>query len=60
MRIAVLNEPGRFDLVQEPEPAIGPDDVLLRVAACGVCASELETFQGRPAATALPCIPATR
>lgn len=57
MRIAVLNEPGRFDLVDEPDPATGPGDVLLRVAACGVCASELGTFAGRPAGAALPWYP---
>jgi threonine dehydrogenase-like Zn-dependent dehydrogenase len=56
MKIAVLNEPGRFGLADEPEPAIGPGDVLLRVAACGVCASELDTFQGR-SAVALPWYP---
>jgi L-iditol 2-dehydrogenase len=56
MKVAVLNQPGRFDLVEEPEPAIGPDDVLLRVAACGVCASELDIFQGR-SAVALPWYP---
>jgi threonine dehydrogenase-like Zn-dependent dehydrogenase len=56
MKIAVLNRPGRFDLVDEPEPAVGPGDVLLRVAACGVCASELDIFQGR-AIAALPWYP---
>jgi 2-desacetyl-2-hydroxyethyl bacteriochlorophyllide A dehydrogenase len=56
MKIAVLSEPGRFDLVDEPEPAIGPGDVLLRVAACGVCTSELGTFQGH-ATVALPWYP---
>jgi 2-desacetyl-2-hydroxyethyl bacteriochlorophyllide A dehydrogenase len=56
MKIAVLNQPGRFDLADEPEPAVGPDDVLLRVAACGVCASELDIFQGRSAAP-LPWYP---
>jgi L-iditol 2-dehydrogenase len=56
LRIAVLNRPGHFDLVEEPEPAIGPGDVLLRVAACGICASELEFFQGR-SAVALPWYP---
>jgi 2-desacetyl-2-hydroxyethyl bacteriochlorophyllide A dehydrogenase len=56
MKIAVLNQPGRFDLVEEPEPAVGPEDVLLRVAACGVCASELDIFQGH-SAVALPWYP---
>ncbi len=29
-----------------PVPAIGPADVLVRVAACGVCASDLEAWNG--------------
>lgn len=47
MKIAALNEPGHFDLVEEPEPVPGPGDVLLQVAACGVCTSELGFFQGQ-------------
>lgn len=46
MKIAVLTAPGRFELVDEPPPAIGSDEVRLRVAACGVCASELDMFTG--------------
>jgi len=46
MRLAVLREPERFELVDEPEPEIAPDEVLLRVAACGVCASELDMYRG--------------
>jgi L-iditol 2-dehydrogenase len=46
MRIAVLDAPGRFELREEHVPDVGPDEVLLRVAACGVCASELDIFSG--------------
>ncbi|HEX8858786.1 MAG TPA: alcohol dehydrogenase catalytic domain-containing protein [Actinomycetes bacterium] len=46
MRLAVLTEPGGFEIVEEPLPAIGPDEVLIRVAACGVCASELDMYRG--------------
>ena len=46
MRVAVLREPERFEIVDEPEPEIAPDEVLLRVAACGVCASELDMYRG--------------
>lgn len=56
MRIAALNEPRHFDLLEEAEPAISAGDVLLRVAACGICASELEIFLG-PSGAALPCFP---
>jgi L-iditol 2-dehydrogenase len=46
MRQAVLTEPGGFEIVEEPLPAIGPDELLVRVAACGVCASELDMYRG--------------
>ena len=34
-------------MTDRPEPTPGPGEVLLRVAACGVCGSELETFKAR-------------
>ena len=46
MRIATLHEPGRFEIVDEPVPPVGPDDLLVRVAACGVCTSELDMWRG--------------
>jgi 2-desacetyl-2-hydroxyethyl bacteriochlorophyllide A dehydrogenase len=46
MRVAALVEPERFELHDEAIPAIGPDEVLLRVAACGVCGSELDMYRG--------------
>jgi 2-desacetyl-2-hydroxyethyl bacteriochlorophyllide A dehydrogenase len=46
VRVAVLTEPRRLQLVDEPVPAPGPGEVLLRVASCGVCASELEVWEG--------------
>jgi L-iditol 2-dehydrogenase len=46
MRLAVLTEPRRFTIAEAPLPEIGPGEVLLRVAACGVCTSELDIYQG--------------
>jgi L-iditol 2-dehydrogenase len=46
MRVATLVESERFELVDDPVPEIAPDEVLLRVAACGVCTSELDMYQG--------------
>jgi L-iditol 2-dehydrogenase len=46
VRIAVLEEQQRFSLAEEPVPPVGPDDVLVRVAACGVCTSELDMWSG--------------
>lgn len=46
MKIAVLTAPKTFQVVDEPIPDHGPDEVLVRVAACGVCASELDLWRG--------------
>jgi threonine dehydrogenase-like Zn-dependent dehydrogenase len=42
----VLSAPGRFEIADVPIPDVAPDEVLLRVAACGVCTSELAAFAG--------------
>jgi len=47
MKIAVLRGPRKFEVVDEAVPEIGPDEVLVRAGACGVCASELDTWEGR-------------
>lgn len=47
MRIAALRGPREFELIDAPVPEIAPDEVLLRVAACGVCTSELDQWEGK-------------
>jgi L-iditol 2-dehydrogenase len=47
MRVAVLNAPRRLELVDQPLREPGPGELLLRVASCGVCASELDMWEGR-------------
>lgn len=46
MRIAELQGPRHFVLVDEPTPEPTADEVLVRVGACGVCASELSAWTG--------------
>jgi threonine dehydrogenase-like Zn-dependent dehydrogenase len=46
MKQAVLRTPREFEVIDAPVPEIGPEEVLVRVAACGVCASELDMFLG--------------
>ena len=46
MKIAILSAPQTFEIAEEPIPAILPDEVLVRVAACGVCTSELDQWEG--------------
>jgi 2-desacetyl-2-hydroxyethyl bacteriochlorophyllide A dehydrogenase len=43
----VLTGPRRFEITEVPTPRPGPGEVLVAVAACGVCASELESWTGR-------------
>ncbi|HJR96587.1 MAG TPA: alcohol dehydrogenase catalytic domain-containing protein [Actinomycetota bacterium] len=57
MRIARLDRPGRFTLADEDEPPIGPDEVRVRVAACGVCASELDIYDGAAGHATYPWYP---
>lgn len=37
----------RLELAERPDPQAGDGEVLVRVAACGLCGSELETFKNR-------------
>jgi threonine dehydrogenase-like Zn-dependent dehydrogenase len=46
MKQAVLRAPGTFEIVEAAMPEIGAEDLLVRVAACGVCASELDMYAG--------------
>ncbi|MDP9383144.1 MAG: zinc-binding dehydrogenase [Chloroflexota bacterium] len=46
MKIAILEAPGRFEVREAPVPEPGADEVLVRVAACGVCTSELDVWEG--------------
>lgn len=44
MRIAVLRSREAFEIEETDVPTIAPDQVLVRVVASGVCASELEPW----------------
>ena len=48
MRIAALRGPEAFEIESAPVPAIRSDEVLVRVAVSGVCASELEPWVDGP------------
>jgi (R,R)-butanediol dehydrogenase/meso-butanediol dehydrogenase/diacetyl reductase len=49
MRAAVVNEDHRFDIVEVPDPSPGPGELLLQVAACGICGSDLKAVANMPA-----------
>ena len=48
MRAAVLLGNGRFAVEELDVTEPGPDEVLVRIEGCGVCASSLPAWQGRP------------
>ena len=54
MRTAVLEAPHRFRIEERVIPEIEDHQVLLRVAACGVCTSELDLWEGRAGTGNLP------
>ncbi len=45
MKAAVLHGPGDLRIDERPVPAIAADEMLLRVAACAICGSDLRTFR---------------
>ena len=57
-RIAPVTEAGTpLEAAELPVPEPGPGHLLLRVAACGVCHTELDEIEGRTPPSLLPVIP---
>ena len=46
VRAAVLVGPKMIEFREFPVPALGPDDALLRIEACGICGTDYEQYQG--------------
>jgi L-iditol 2-dehydrogenase len=46
MRTLLLKEYKLLEIADMPEPAVGPDDVLVRVKACGICGSDVHGYDG--------------
>lgn len=57
MKIAILSAPQTFEIADQPVPSIQPDEVLVRVAACGVCTSELDMWEGKAGPDIYPRYP---
>src|SRR3990172_11033515 len=45
-KAVVQTAPRCLEMRELPLPAIGPEDGLLQVEACGICGSDYEQFQG--------------
>ena len=47
MKIARLQKPLVMEVEEMEAPTIGPEDVLVRVAGCGICGTDVDAFLGR-------------
>jgi L-iditol 2-dehydrogenase len=47
MKALLLSAYSRVELAELPRPEIGAGDVLVRVAACGICGSDIHGFDGK-------------
>mgnify|MGYP000403928855 CR=1 FL=1 len=46
MKQSIIVKPQQSVLEERPMPQVNPDDVLIKVKSCGVCASELHGWRG--------------
>jgi (R,R)-butanediol dehydrogenase/meso-butanediol dehydrogenase/diacetyl reductase len=49
MKAAVTSDNRGFEVVDLPDPTPGPDELVIRVAACGVCGSDVKAQPYAPA-----------
>ena len=47
-RVAMLTKLEHFDLKEYPIPALGDDDILVKVEGCGVCGTDAHEFKRDP------------
>jgi len=46
MKALLLSQYNQLDLADLPAPEAGPDEILVRVAACGICGSDVHGYDG--------------
>jgi L-iditol 2-dehydrogenase len=46
MKALLLSEYRHLELAEVPQPSVGPQDVLIRVKACGICGSDVHGYDG--------------
>ncbi len=53
MKYARLEAPGRVRLADAPRPTAGPGEIVVRMAECGLCGTDLEKLRGGYTASAI-------
>ncbi|MDF3293880.1 zinc-dependent alcohol dehydrogenase family protein [Streptomyces silvisoli] len=56
MKAAIITGVGSVEVAEVPDPTPGPREVVVEVAACGLCGTDLHILQGEFAPT-LPVVP---
>ena len=56
MKAVVIPEKDTIEVTSVPDPAPGPREVVVQVAGCGICGTDLHILQGEFAPT-LPIVP---
>ncbi|MDX6235875.1 MAG: hypothetical protein QOG10_690 [Kribbellaceae bacterium] len=56
MKAAVISAPGQVEVTTVPDPSPGPREVVVAVAGCGICGTDLHILEGEFAPT-LPVVP---
>src|SRR5215469_2981703 len=46
MKALLLSKYGRLEVTELPRPVAGPGEVLIQVAACGICGSDVHGYDG--------------
>ena len=54
---SVEENPAPLKLVELPRPRVGGGEILIRIAVCGVCHTELDEIEGRTMPSKLPIVP---
>ncbi|HET8523326.1 MAG TPA: alcohol dehydrogenase catalytic domain-containing protein, partial [Thermomicrobiales bacterium] len=57
MRAVIVEKPGVIRIEEASDPEVGPKDVLVKVAACGICGTDLHIIDGEFPPTTYPIIP---
>lgn len=46
MKAVICDEPGKLSVITQPDPTLGPGEVLVRIRRVGVCGTDMHIFGG--------------